>query len=260
MKRITGKKPIKKKKEKNIKVIVIVTIISISVVVFIAIRLLPTVRKIEVTIDTSVGSYITQEKVSALSGVKVGDKLYRDLRSTIAKRIEENPYVKQAKVKRYLSGKVKIEILQRKPEYMISYNEGYIYIDREGYLLEVNTASIEKTIIAGFSTDFSKLSIGNTKIRLNQKDLEKLDIVNNILASFKNNNIENKVNSIDITDKKDFVLFMGDEGKEVHIGDGSDINTRILYMKEVLEIESGHTGIIYINGNLDEGYVYFREQ
>ena len=110
MKRITGKRPIKKKKKKNIKVIVIVAIISFIVVAFMAIRLLPTVRKIEVTIDTSNGNFVTKEQVSTLSGIKVGDKLYKDLRSTIAKRIEENPYIKLAKVKRYLSGKIKIEV------------------------------------------------------------------------------------------------------------------------------------------------------
>ena len=229
------------------------------VVTFMAIRLLPTVRNIEVIIDAK-ESQITAEQIISLSGVKTGDKLYQDLRSTIVKRIEENPYIKSAEIKRDLSGKVTIKISQRKPAYMINYAGQYIYIDKEGYILEVNSVSIEAPIILGFSTDFSALSIGNTKIRLNQKDLEKLDMVNQILSNFKSNNVENTVNSIDVSDKKDFVLRLDSEGKEVHLGDGSDINTRVLYMKKILESETGHTGIIYINGNLDEGYVYFKEQ
>jgi len=229
------------------------------IVAFIAIRLLPTVRNIEVVIDTK-ESQITKEQIVSLSGIKLGDKLYQDLRSTIAQRIEENPYIKSAEIKRNLSGKVTIKILLRKPAYMINYAGQYIYIDKEGYILEVNSVCLESPIILGFSTDFSALSIGNTKIRLNQKDLEKLDMVNQILSNFKSNNVENTVNSIDVSDKKDFVLRLDGEGKEVHLGDGSDINTRVLYMKKILESEAGHTGIIYINGNLDEGYVYFKEQ
>lgn len=263
MKRITGKKPkAEKKKRKLNKKLLVIALLVIIIVAFFAIRLLPTVRVIEVEIRGTQAdeAKITKEQVLALSGLKVGDKLYREKRSTIEAKIEENPYIEDARVKRNLSGKVTIQITGRKPSYLINYAGEYIYVDEEGYILEVNSNHNGTPILIGITTDFSELSIGNSKIRLEQEDLEKLDIVNNIISTIRSNNIENQITSIDMTDKKNFILHLDQEGKEVYLGDGSNMNTKVLYMKKILEAESGHTGIIYINGNLDEGYVYFKEQ
>jgi hypothetical protein len=49
------------------------------------------------------------------------------------------------------------------------------------------------------------------------------------------------------------------EGKTVYLGDCKDINTRILYLKAILEKESGNSGEVFINADLDTGYVYFKE-
>lgn len=265
MKRITGKAA-KKKTKRNInkKLMIVVFIVALAVGIVLMISL-PTVRNIEVTIKASTSNEentakLTKEDIIALSELKVGDKLFQNLRSEISKKIEQNSYVDTAKISRSLSGKVEIEVTQREPKYLINYSGEYIYIDREGYILEINSQNNGTPIIIGFSTDFSKLDLGKNKVRLNQKDLEKLKVINNIMATIESNGVENKINSIDVTDSKEFILHLEEDGKTVYIGDGSDLNTRILYMRKILESESGHTGIIYINGNLDEGYVYFKEQ
>jgi hypothetical protein len=51
------------------------------------------------------------------------------------------------------------------------------------------------------------------------------------------------------------------ENKTVYLGDCKDINTRILYLKAILEKEKGNSGEIFINADLDSGseYVYFKE-
>ena len=114
MKRITGKKPNAEKKEFkiNIKLLILVFLVVI-IVAFVAIRLLPTIRIIDVDIK-SASDKITKEDVLLLSGLKKGDKLYKEKRSDIEKRIEENPYIENAEVTRNLSGKVKIEISRKK--------------------------------------------------------------------------------------------------------------------------------------------------
>lgn len=261
MKRITGKKAIKKKNPKN-KKIIIMGIIMVIIVIFLAIRILPTIKNVEVIIDfsTSKETKITEEQILTLANLKKGDRLYKELRSEIEKRVETNPYVKTAKVKRSLNGKVTIEVSQREPIYMVNYAGEYIYIDQEGYVLEVSNINNEATILIGLTTNFSELEIGKNRIRLNQEDLEKIDMINTILLSLKSNEIENAITSIDITDKKNIILHLANDEKDVYIGDESDINTKILYMKKILESESGRAGTIYINGKLDDGYVYFREQ
>ena len=127
-------------------------------------------------------------------------------------------------------------------------------------MLELSSENNGNPIIIGLTTDCSKMSIGTSKNRLNKEDLEKIDIINNILSSLKNNGIESRIYAIDASDKKEIVLQLQDDQKTVYIGDGSDLNTRALYLKKILENEVGHSGTIYVNGDLDESYVYFKEQ
>lgn len=256
MKRVSKKTS--KNKNKKIRLIIIGLFIVFAVTIM-SIKLLPTIKKIDVIIEGE-NSSLTKERVLTLSKLEEGDKLYKELRSDIQKRIEEDPYIKNAKIERDLSGKLTIKVEERKPAYMINYAGEYIYIDEEGYILEVNKESNNTSIIIGFITDFSGLSIGNTKIRLEQEDLKKLEIVNDIFATLKSNNVENKITSVDVTDNKNFILNLEDDEKSVYLGDATDLNTRILYMKQILQAETGNKGVIYINNDLDEGYVYFKEQ
>jgi hypothetical protein len=49
---------------------------------------------------------------------------------------------------------------------------------------------------------------------------------------------------------------MQGEGKKIHLGNASNINDKILMLKEILTKEKGKTGEIFIE-NLEK--VYFRE-
>ena len=262
MKRVTGKttKP-KVKRNINVKVILIFLIVGL-IIGIISIRTILSIRSIDIVINLSKNESekITKEQIIELSGLKIGDKLYKNLRSEIAEKIEKNPYVEKAQIERNFSGKVKITVTQRIPKYLMNYAGEYIYIDREGYILEVNSENNGTPVIIGLSTDCSSLSIGNSKIRLNEEDLEKIEILNNIISTLKSNGVENKITTIDVENKEDIILQLDEEQKSVHIGNGEDLNTRVLYIKKILETESGRSGIIYVNGDLDESYVYFKEQ
>ncbi len=267
----TAEKISNNKKKINVKIIIVVLILGLIIAVF-AVRGALTIRSIDVIIESvktedeknenteQENLRISKEQVIEFSGLKVGDKLYKYLRSEISKKIEQNPYIEKAEIKRDFSGKLKIIVTQRKHKYMMNYSGEFLYIDREGYVLEVSSENNGDPIIIGLVTDCSSLSVGNTKIRLNKQDLEKLEVVNNIIASMESNGVSNRIYTINVENKDDFVLQLDDDKKSVHIGDGSNLNTRILYMKKILESEIGHSGVIYVNGDLDESYVYFREQ
>lgn len=141
--------------------------------------------------------------------------------------------------------------------------QGLIYIQiLGGYVLELNSEPANVPILLGTSTDFTSLAVGGTDsqiTRLNNEDLDKLNIVNNIINISKENSIENTITSIDINDERNYTLFLENENKTVYLGNCKDLNTRILYMKAILEKESGKSGEIYINADLDTGYVYFKE-
>ena len=79
------------------------------------------------------------------------------------------------------------------------------------------------------------------------------------MATVKGNSIDNVITSVDMSDSRNYILHLDSENKTVYLGDCKDLNTRILYLKAILEKESGHNGEIYINADLDSGYVYFKE-
>lgn len=116
MKRITNGM-IKPHKSIGGKIIIIIFIIGL-VISIIALKNFLTIRAIIVVIDSQDSeegkeTKITKENILELCNLKVGDKLYKELRSQIAERIEKNPYVKEAKIERNLSGKLKITVTRK---------------------------------------------------------------------------------------------------------------------------------------------------
>jgi hypothetical protein len=81
------------------------------------------------------------------------------------------------------------------------------------------------------------------------------------MMNAKENEIDSLISSVDITNDKNYTLYLDSENKTVYLGDCKDINTRILYLKAILEKEKGNSGEIFINADLDSDseYVYFKE-
>ena len=116
MKRVTN--DVAKLKSVRGKVIFIIFILGL-IISMIAIKNFLTIRNIEVIIVNSennteqLNSKITKESILKLCNLKVGDKLYKKLRSEISDEIEKNPYVEEAKISRNLSGKLKITVTRK---------------------------------------------------------------------------------------------------------------------------------------------------
>ena len=86
-----------------------------------------------------------------------------------------------------------------------------------------------------------------------------MDIVASIIDTAKNYEVDAYITKIDIGDITDVKLVLESEQKTVYLGSCSDLNTRILYMKDILNREKGIKGELFINGNLSEDRVFFRE-
>ena len=71
---------------------------------------------------------------------------------------------------------------------------------------------------------------------------------------------EKDYSKIDISDCKNYTLYLESEKKTVYLGDCSDLNTRILYVKAIIEQESGIAGEIFVNVDLNDDNVFFREK
>ena len=126
-----------------------------------------------------------------------------------------------------------------------------------GYILDISNESKIVPIIIGLSTDLSEIKVGS---RLNDDDLKKFEILNRISEIANSNGILELISKIDISDSQTYTLYLDTENKIAYLGDCSDLNTRILFVKAITEQEKGKEGEIFVNVDLNEENVYFREK
>lgn len=244
--------PLEKQKSGKKVVIAIIKIILIialfvGIIIFMMTTSLFNVTKIEI-----IGNYrVTKQRIESLSQINLDVNTYRYSKAQIEGSIKEEPYIENVVVKRKLPNTIKIEVGERTPNYIIRYSSSYVYINNYGYILEISNEPLSLPIIEGYTTSQEKIVPGN---RLDSEDLEKLNTVLKITESMKNNEILDKVTNIDISDKNNYIIKMEEQRKTVYLGDASNINDRILMLKEILIKEADFEGEIFMK---DLSKIYF---
>ena len=236
--------------------------ISISILLFIAIGgtiyYLTTPAFNIANIEVHGNEKNSVETYISLSRINIGStNIFGITSGNIIKYIKENSYVENVTVKRKLPNTIELYITERKVSYQINYSNSYIYLDNQGYILEISEEKKDIPIIKGLSSIKENIQIGQ---RLKEEDLIKLNVVFKIINYCKYNTIENKITSIDVTDGKNYILIFEEEQKKVYLGDASNISERLSMLKTILKNETGKKGEIFMNGDLKEDKVYFREE
>ena len=203
-------------------------------------------------------SKITTTECINLSKLEIGQNIYKLNKSQIKKNLRQNAYIDKISITRKLPSIIEITIQERIATFMLELeNNEYAYINNQGYILEKSNNKIEAITITGFSTNVENINVGN---RLSEDDLNKLETVLKIVDTAQNNNIIGYITKIDIADKNEYKLILEGEQKTVYLGDASSISTRMLYVKAIIEKETGKAGEIFVNGNINTDKAYFREQ
>lgn len=209
------------------------------------------------SITTTGNEKITSEEIISLSGIQLEENMFKVSSSKVEQAIKANAYIDSVELKRKLPDSIVLQVVERKPAYMLMIGNAYAYINSQGYMLEISKDALELPIITGFSTSEDQIQAGN---RLNTEDLEKLNSVIQIVDSANSNEIGNLVTKINIEDKQDYVLELESENKTVHLGDTSNLSTKMLYIKTVLENEKDKEGEIFVNTDLSDKGAIFREK
>lgn len=198
---------------------------------------------------------ISDEAIISLSGLNLYENIFKLNKNSVIDKIKENAYIENAEISRKLPSTIEITIKERKVNYMLEYANSYAYINNQGYILEITNEKLDFPILIGYDTDLSTTTPGN---RMDIDDLKKMDTVIRIYETAKSNEIGNLITKINISDSKDYILILDTEGKTVHLGECADLNTRILYLKSILEKTKGKNGEIFLNMDLNTDDAYFR--
>ena len=245
------------KKKKRVKRIIKWTSLALIIIagaIFAFASPLFNITQIEV-INTNL---LSKDKVISLSGIKKDQNIFRFLKSDVIKKIKEDPYVQDVKINRQLPNKVQIDIEERQRNFSLEFLNGYAYINNQGYILEISQDKLNLPVIKGASTEENNITPGK---RLEQKDLEKLEVAIKIMTIAKENELDEKVSSIDISNKNEYILYLESEKKTVYLGNQENLTTKMLYTKKIIEKESGNEGTIYVNGDFTNKFkAYFRQK
>jgi len=168
--------------------------------------------------------------------------------------IKKEPYIASAQIKRSLNGTININIEEREATYMLEFENSYVYINNQGYMLEITDHRLTVPIITGFVTGTDKITAGN---RLETPDLAKLGTVIKIMDAARGNSIASLITGIDISDNQNYILTLSGEGKTVYFGDKSKIKQKVLWVQTCVAHEKEIQGEIFVN-NIDK--VFFREK
>ena len=248
------KKTKKKVKKKNgiIKKIIPIILIIVSISIFSLITPIFNITEIKVEGNEKVET----DSIISLSGLKIGENLFRNSKSKVKNNIKENTYIDTVTMKREPPGTISLVVKERKVEYQIKLIDGYVYIDNQGYILDVSSEDANLPFIEGFEEE----ELLNEK-RLTKEDLKKLNTIIKIMEAIKTVDLQTLITSINAANEQEYILYLKKEKKYAYIGDASNLNNKVLYMQTMIEKEKKNSGIMFLNGNISEGFKpYFREE
>lgn len=244
----------KRKKRKIAKFFKIIFLIAILIGIILFAMLSPVFNITEIIVQNN--QIITSDTIVSLSRIQKGENLFRFSKREAREYIKENPYVENVKISRVIPNKIRIEIEEREASFQLEFANSYIYMNNQGYLLEISTEKKDLPIIIGYQTK-EDLTTGN---RICTEDLERLDDVLKIIKAAKSYQLLEKITKIDIEDKNNYKLILEAEQKTIHLGTATQLDTKMPNIQMVLEKEAGVPGEYFLNVDLNKRDPYFREK
>ncbi len=210
------------------------------------------------TINVVGNSKISSDEIISLSKIELEKNMFQHSKKEIIKNIKENAYIEDVQVKRKIPDTIEVIITERKATFKFQIANAYAVINNQGYILKVSDKTDDLPIIVGIETPQENIQTGN---RLCEEDLKKMGDVLKIMESANSNDVANLITKIDITDHNNYKLILQKKNKTVHLGDTSNLSTKMLWIIEFNEIEGNTKGEIMLNMNLNDekSKPYFRK-
>jgi cell division protein FtsQ len=240
-KNITKDKPKKRMWLKFVKLLFVILILLTAIVIFMLSSIF-NIKEIKVVNNNK----ISTEEIINLSTLKIDNNMFKTTNKTIRNNIKTNAYIENVKIKRSINGIVTLDIIERKPTYMLKFANAYVYINNQGYMLEMSETPLELPTITGFETPSEQIKEGN---RLEVNDLKKLEDIIKIMNSASETTLSSLITNIDISDANDYKLTITSENKVVNFGTATNINVKLLKIEEIIEKEKGKEGEIYFQNS-----------
>ena len=247
--RISKQKELEMKKRKKRRRIIIILLLLLLIAAICIYLLTAEVFKIqEIVVEGN--NRLTTEEVLELSEVKKGDNIFSTFEIVTKVKLKQNGYVEDVKLEKTYPNKLKIKLTEREKNYqLLTETNYYIYINEQGYILEGALERLELPVITGM--EYTEAKLQDVK-RLEENDLEKMENILHIQLEAEKIGIKDQIQQIDT--KEEYILHLNNDSIIINLGNATDLSNRMFYVKAILQKESGNSGTIYVNGNLNEGF------
>jgi cell division protein FtsQ len=108
-----------------------------------------TIKNIEL-VDNNL---VSKEQIEELANFDQYTNLFSLNIAKVKEDIKKNAYVEDVKVSKKFPNTVKITLEERVPKYMLQVADSYIYINNQGYMLDISVEKLDLPIILGFKTN-----------------------------------------------------------------------------------------------------------
>lgn len=182
------------------------------------------IKKINVTGNKKV---VTEEIIKK-STFKENFKIFNFDKKVGIENIEKIPYIKSAEIKRRIPNIVNITVKERVPIAMVSNLDKVIFIDKEGYALEIKdrVEDLEFPDISGIKVNKTKPGqrVFPDKNLNDQVEFLELSIKNNVL---------NRMKYINFSNMNEIILELI-TGEKVYLGNLNDMEEKLIILNEIV--------------------------
>ena len=247
-------KKIKKKKSKGIVKFILFIILILGIIAFLKSPFF-TLQKINVKGNNKVKS----SEIIKLSKIEINKNMFQKSLLFLNKNLKKNPYIKNALLKIASSSEIDLDIEERVEKYYISASNKFYTIDNSGMILKESTTEPTNVIkLSMFKTELANIKVGE---KLSESDIKDIEDISNIIKNY----IYTIKSDIEISEayyneKIGYVVNLSQEKKVVYLGDKNKMETKILYLKKIIEQEKGIEGEIFLNKDFKDKFPVFKEK
>lgn len=242
-----------KKKKRKLKILLFLILI-IGIIAFLKSSFF-TLTKIDVIQNNKV----SKEEIIKLSKLETNKNMFQKELFLIKNNLKKNLYIDNVKIKIKSSSEIQLIIKERVEKYYIEKDGKYYIIEEYGKIIK-ETQEIPKDLIkiSVYKTKPEDIIVGNN---LSTEDLNDIQEINNIITNYiAKTNIDKEIVEAYFENKMGYVLSFKNEKKKVYFGDANKIETKILYLKKIIEQEKNVEGEIFLNKDFKDKFPVFREK
>lgn len=178
------------------------------------------------SIEVSGNVLLSQEDIIHVSGITLGNQIYKEKIKDVEIGLTQHPYIKSVEVKRKLPDKILIKIEERTEAAAIPFMGAYVFIDENGMILKSEADSGGLKIIQGL--EFDHFMEGELLEVKEPKKLRKaLEIIKYI------DGFEIPIKNIDVSQSKNYVIRLTDT-LICRVGEGNNIDYKLRVLDKIL--------------------------